>query len=303
MSESETAAKKGGSIQEAPSETAMATATLRALAAHDEREEIRGADDLAERFLTEDRKALLKEPTVRQWLLQKKITPGAYEFMIARTAFFDRIVRDALEQNFPQLVFLGAGYDSRPYRFRELVRQTRIFELDAAPTQTRKKEVLLKESIAQPAHLVLAPIDFAADDLSAVLLEAGFTRNQKALFVWEGVTYYLSAQAVDMTLAALRGISIAGSSICFDYASLSQEALSEEGSKKLRERMQSEHSAEPTQFGIPQGELVEFLADRGWGVIENLGPAEMVANFLSMKDGSIIGKPPALFSLVHAARS
>ena len=36
------------SVEHQPSETAMATATMRALAAHDEREEIRGFDYLAE---------------------------------------------------------------------------------------------------------------------------------------------------------------------------------------------------------------------------------------------------------------
>ncbi len=29
-------------------------------------------------------------------------------------AFFDHIVKSALRENIPQIVFLGAGYDSRP---------------------------------------------------------------------------------------------------------------------------------------------------------------------------------------------
>jgi methyltransferase (TIGR00027 family) len=301
MSESDGVQANARSVQDMPSETAMATATMRALAAHDERDEIRGADYLAEIFLTEDRKAPLRDPTARQWVMRNKIAPGAYEFMIARTAFFDHVARDALEQHVPQLVFLGAGYDSRPYRFRELARETKIFELDAAPTQARKKNLLCRESIAEPAHLVFAPIDFATDDLGQVLLEAGFTRTERALFVWEGVSYYLSSQAVDRTLGAVRALSIAGSSICFDYASLSTEALSEEGIKKLRELMKSDHPAEPTKFGIPQGKLTEFLATRGYEVIENLGPSEMEAKYLTLRDGSIIGKPPSLFHLVHAA--
>ena len=74
--------------------------------------------------------------------MQNKIAPGAYEFMIERTAFFDQIVRDALVRNLPQIVFLGAGYDTRPYRFKDLVLDTRIFELDAPPTQFRKRKVL-----------------------------------------------------------------------------------------------------------------------------------------------------------------
>jgi hypothetical protein len=94
---------------------------------------------------------------------------------------------------------------------------------------------------------------------------------------------------------------MAGSSICFDYASLSAEGLSEEGIKKLRELMKSDHPAEPTKFGIPQGKLTEFLATRGYEVIEDLGPSEMEAKYLTLRDGSIIGKPPSLFHLVHAA--
>ena len=44
MSESTEAEPNLRSVANQPSETAMATATLRALAAHDSREEIRGAD-------------------------------------------------------------------------------------------------------------------------------------------------------------------------------------------------------------------------------------------------------------------
>lgn len=289
------------SVHDVPSETAMATATMRALAAHDERDKIRGADHLAELFLTEDRRGPLQDPAVRQWVMKNKIAPGAYEFMIARTAFFDHVVRDALVQHVPQLVFLGSGYDSRPYRFRGLADQTEIFELDAAPTQARKKEVLRRESIPRPDHLVFAPIDFATDNLSEVLLAAGFARNGRALFVWEGVTYYLSSKAVDDTLGAVRAVSLSGSSICFDYASLSTEALSEEGIKKLGEHMKSEYPAEPTKFGIPEGKLTEFLATRGYDVLESLGPAEMEAKYLTLRDGSTMGRPPSLFSLVHAS--
>jgi methyltransferase (TIGR00027 family) len=289
------------SIEHQPSETAMATATLRAMAAHDEREEIRGPDYLAELFLTEDRKAPLKDPAVRQWVMKNRIAPGAYEFMIARTAFFDRVVRDSLLQNIPQIVLLGAGYDSRPYRFKDLARETRIFELDARPTQDRKKEVLEQAGIPFPAHLLLVPIDFNKDDLKDTLLSAGFSKDQRALFIWEGVTYYLPAQVVKSTLDAIRGMSCVGSSICFDYASLSAEALGEEGAKTIREHMKSKFSAEPTQFGIPQGKIEAFLAEHGYVVVELLTHSEMESRYLTLRDGSTVGRVPALFSLVRAA--
>jgi methyltransferase (TIGR00027 family) len=287
-------------IEHQPSETAMATATMRALAAHDEREEIRGPDYLAEMFLTEDRKRPLADPTVRQWVMKNKITPGAYEFMIARTAFFDHVVEHALRENVPQIVFLGAGYDTRPYRFKDLAQDTRIFELDTQPTQQRKKELLHQARIPIPEQLAFVPINFNTDNLKDVLFRAGFSRDQRALFVWEGITYYLSAQIVDDTLRFVRSNSPTGSSICFDYASLSLEALNEDGAKKLRQLMESDYPAEPTKFGIPQGKLDTFLSERGYEVIEHLTPSDMERKYLSLRDGSSVGKLPALFSLVHA---
>jgi methyltransferase (TIGR00027 family) len=288
------------SVEHQASETAMATATMRALAAYDEREEIRGRDSLAEIFLTEDRKRPLKDPATRAWVMKNKLTPGAYEFMLARTAFFDHIVELALRDNLPQIVFLGAGYDSRPYRFQDLIQATRIFELDAQPTQQRKQELLHQASIPIPEHLAFVPINFNTDDLQEVLVRAGYNRNQKTLFVWEGVTYYLSPQAVDDILSFIRSNSPLGSSICFDYAALSPEALSEDSAKKLRERLKSDHPAEPTRFGIREGELESFLSERGYHIIEHLTPQEMEQKYLTLRDGSSAGMLPALFRLVHA---
>jgi methyltransferase (TIGR00027 family) len=301
MSTSQGADVSKRSVEHQPSETALATATMRALGAHDEREEIRGSDYLAEIFLPEDRKAQLRDLKVRQWVMKNKVAPGAYEFMIARTAFFDHVVRDALLRNTAQIVLLGAGYDSRPYRFKELLKETRMFELDAPPTQLRKKEVLERSGIRMPDHLAFVPIDFTRDSLEDVLPAAGFSRVERALFVWEGVTYYLSAKVVDNTLGVIRTISPSGSSICFDFASLSTEALSEEGAKILREHMKSNHPAEPTKFGIPQGKVGTFLTKRGYAIIDHLSASEMEARYLTLRDGSTVGKVPALFSLVHAA--
>jgi methyltransferase (TIGR00027 family) len=301
MSESTKVDPNLRSVENQPSEPAMATATLRALAAHDSREEIRGADTFAEIFLTEDRKNPLKDITKRQWLMQNKIAPGAYEFMIARTAFFDQIVKDALVQNLPQIVFLGAGYDTRPYRFKDLMQGTRIFELDAPPTQFCKREVLKNNAIAMPHELKFVPIDFRQENLQKVLLDAGFSRDKPALFVWEGVTYYLSSDTVDETLSAVRELSSRGGSICLDYASLSTEAFSEEGARKLHEHLKTNHPGEPTKFGIPRGTLESFLGERGYGVIECLCSSDMDTKYLTLRDGTLVGKVPTLFSLVHAA--
>jgi methyltransferase (TIGR00027 family) len=273
---------------------------MRAMAAHDPREEVRGTDTLAELFLTEEQKAPLWDAKIREWVMKNKITPGAYEFMIARTAFCDEMVRKALAGKTSQIVLLGAGYDTRPYRFAHLLGAARVFEVDAQPTQLHKRETLERRGVQIPAGVQYVPIDFATDDLENVLLAAGFSKEKTALFLWEGVTYYLSKETVDRTLRAVRALSVPGSSICFDFASLSPEALSEDGAKKLRQQMSSNHAAEPTRSGIPQGMLEGFLSRRGFSVEEILGPGEMEARYLTLRDGSTIGRVPALFNLVLA---
>jgi methyltransferase (TIGR00027 family) len=291
------------SIEYQPSETAMAAVFLRALAWYDEREEVKGPDYLAEAFLSEGRKRPLKDPTARRWVIKNKVTPGMYEFMIARTAFFDDVVQQALRVDIPQVVFLGAGYDTRPYRFKDLIHDSKIFELDAQPTQQRKKEILHQANIPIPEQLVFVPINFQINNLKETLLGAGFSRDQKALFVWEGVTYYLSAGIVESTLSFIRTNSPTGSSLCFDYAALWPERLNVSEAKKLSERMKSRYSAEPTKFGIAQGKLASFLSERGYDIIEHLTPNEMQSKYLTLHDGSSVGILPPHLCLVHASVS
>ncbi len=279
--------------------TAMATAFMRALAAHDPGIASEEKDGLAEIFLDEEHKKPLMDPVARTWVMKNRLTPGAYEFMIARTAFFDQIFRKALQAPVGQIVLLGAGYDSRPYRFGEHIQKTRIFELDQAETQQRKKDCLLRAKIPISSRIRFVPVNFETDDWGRELGSAGYLPREQTLFLWEGVTYYLSSEAVDRMLAFVGSNSPAGSFLAFDYACLSEATLNEDQARDLRERMRSQYSGERTRFGIPAGEIESFMTARGFGIIEHLTADEMSERFLAGQ-GNAAGKVPSLFCLVHA---
>lgn len=181
-------------LKEQASGTAMDTAFMRALAACDPRKEIAGGDQLAEIFLDDERRKPLKDPAIRAWIMRNKLTPGAYEFMIVRTAYMDEVVKKALNENIGQIVFLGAGYDSRPYRFRSLIQDTVLFELDTRLTQERKKACLQRAQVEVPDRVRFVPVNFEAADLQARLAEAGYCPAKSGLFIWEGVSYYLTPE-------------------------------------------------------------------------------------------------------------
>ncbi len=281
--------------------TASATAFMRALGAHDPRPEVQGKDYLAECFLEEDQKKPLHDPALRQWVIVNKLARGAYEFMLARTAFFDAIVERALRENTAQVVWLGAGYDSRPYRFADCLQDTQLFELDAEATQRRKQVCLHQAGVAIPKQVHFVAIDFETQDLRESLLRAGFSPEKKTLFVWEGVTYYLKAETVDKVLAFVRSNAPSGSSICFDYAALSDEALKAREVKDLRLLLQAQYADEPRRFGIRAGQIETFLAERGFEIVEHLAAAEMTQKYLAKGAQVKLDPVPSLFCLVHAA--
>lgn len=291
------------SVETGPSETAMGAATLRFLATLDPREEIAGPDILAEIFIPEDRKAPLRDPSTRQWVIKNRIPPGMYEFLIARTAFFDQVVQQALRDNIPQIVFLGAGYDSRSYRFRELIRDTRIFELDIQPTQQRKMALLHQAGVPIPAQLVFVSINFNTDNIEDSLYRAGFEKNKKSLFVWEGVTPYLSEKVIEETLSIIASVSPAGSRIGFDYESQLPGLSGDEDVKRIRNYMRSRHADEPVLFGIEKGKIESFLSSRGYQIVDQLSSTDMERRYLPLHDGTLAGKIPVLFSLVLASVS
>jgi len=286
----------GKTVEHEPSKTAMGTASLRALAAVDE--EVKGPDTIAEIFLTEDRRQALKNPTEAKPAFSRNIIPGMYEFLIARTAFFDSLVERAFREGTPQVVFLGAGYDTRPYRFKDLIKKSRIFELDAPPTQQRKLEILKSNGIFFPPGLVFVPINFNTDDFMANLSKAGFDKDLETLFIWEGVSYYLPPEVVDETLRSITSCP-PGSSVAFDYSSYSLEKLLDEKVRSMREMHKSKYEGEPVKFGIKDGGIRQFLSARGYQICAHLTAEEMQEKYLSYR-GAPQEKIPVIFCVVQA---
>ena len=175
-------------IKQKPSETALMGALHRAIANKENGSQILGSDNLAEFFLPLHYKFFIGFKKIRANSKNKlnKVLPGMHEYVIARTAFFDSLFIEALNSRIPQIVLLGAGYDSRAYRFAKLNTATKIFELDIATTQNRKMKSLIKARIDIPKNVELVPIDFNNESLHKVLEKAGYNRHERTLFLWKG---------------------------------------------------------------------------------------------------------------------
>jgi methyltransferase (TIGR00027 family) len=198
--------------------------------------------------------------------------PDARAAGIARTKWIDDEVTQALEIA-TQLVLLGAGFDTRAYRLLSAQRVI-SFELDHPETSRVKQAVLHQEIAKSSKHVRFVPIDFNRQSLSEVLAQPDFDTRRPACFVWEGVTNYLTAEAVD---GVLRQIAQAapGSVLLFTY--IHRDAMDRPetffGAKKLKSKLQS--YGEPWTFGLDPEEVKEYLAARGLRLIKDFSVAEI----------------------------
>ncbi len=295
--------KKG--VEQKPSETAIFAALYRAVANIEFKNERFGSDYLAEYFLPSHFKFFIKFKKIRVNFKNKidKLTPGGYEYSLARTAFFDSVFIDALNKNIPQIVLLGAGYDTRAYRFEKLNNATKIIEIDIATTQNRKKKCLRKAQIDIPKHVTLVPINFNKESLKNVLEKAGYKNNEKTLFIWEGVSYYLEPESVDATLEFVNNSSHNESVIAFDYAiSISEENINNYyGVKEFAQTWRKHRSNELFRFAIDEGKIGFFLEQRGLKMVDHLDNKEIEKTFLLNENGSLIGQITGAFRFAMAS--
>ena len=269
--------------------TAGFTCFTRACAVREDISRFRGSDDMAQIFLPAFASVILHVPFLRRVFMHKVAPSGIYEYVIARTKIFDRYFLEALQDGVSQIVILGAGMDTRALRFAAQNMGTRIFEVDQPGVQQSKLQILRRKNVLMPVELVFVPMDFNTQDLGLKLAAAGFKTNQRTLFLWEGVCMYLQADAVDRMLAFIHGAAGQDSMIVFDYvlASVLRKEHKLYGEEQIYTTVAG--TGEGWRFGIEEGMLGPFLAQRGYHLLKHYTSQDMQREFLTGEDGSMFG--------------
>jgi len=226
--------------------------------------------------------------------------PGTSGFIVARTRSIDDYLQTCLDNGISQLVILGAGLDSRAYRFEQLRERGKVFEVDHPATQQEKRKILSRIFKEWPKHVIFVPIDFNEESLEK-LHSFGYDRQRKTLFIWEGVTYYLTADAVNRTLEFIIRESSEGSTIIFDYVYTSALMAAHKRGEIARMQRYGRFTGEPLTFGIEEGKVSEFLGERGYIGIENVTGEDLKRRYFT---GINQNRPIApIYAIAHATVS
>jgi methyltransferase (TIGR00027 family) len=213
--------------------------------------------------------------------------PGARTSAVARTRFIDDALGRGLGSGIEQVVLLGAGFDARAYRLAG-IEKCRVFEVDHPDTLARKRAAIERTLTQVPKHVTYVPTDFNERRIDDVMADAGFDPALRTFVIWEGVTNYLTEDAVDATLR-WSARAAPGSHVLFTYVDrrVLDDPRSFHGTKKLFATLSD--AGEKWTFGLDPGELAQFVAARGLVLEQNVGAAEYRAMYFGRSARKMVG--------------
>ena len=186
-----------------------------------------------------------------------------------RLLMFDKIMEKFVDE-MEQIVIPGAGFDLIALHFTK-GKKVKVFELDQVKTLNVKVETLKKAGIKHD-WITYIPVDYSNESWVDKLLEAGFDKTKKTLFLWQSVSLFLEDDIVKETLRKMADLCVDGSIIAQDLYSkayiLGEISKTVKRSSSLMGRM-----GEPWIFGIdmsndPKAAVESFLRECGLKMTE-----------------------------------
>jgi methyltransferase (TIGR00027 family) len=240
------------------------------------------SDRFALRILDDETLATLDEVGANPALRAMRL------FIAARSRFSEDSLTASVARGVRQVVVLGAGLDTFALRNPHAGLGVRVFEVDYPATQGWKRERLKQADIAMPSSLTFAPVDFERQSLADGLIAAGFRVDRPAFFQWLGVTMYLTREAVTTTLDFIAGVPEA--EVVFDYAEPFGNYPADRRAVIMAIAEGAAARGEPWLSFFDCPELAEMLRNKGFGIVEDLGIAELSERFYgALKQGVRIG--------------
>lgn len=213
--------------------------------------------------------------TVLQSALDRQL-PGTYGGMVCRTRYLDDVVTASLSTGIRNIVIVGAGLDTRPYRLE--LSAARVFELDLPAMIEAKKKRVTQALGGLPGHVTYIAIDFDSEDLGGALTRGGLDPQARLILVLEGVTQYIRKQAVESILQyvarAPRGSEVVFTYVPKEVIDGTSKAFGADEGAKIGRRYH-------WVSGFDRAQLSGDLSRLGLDLVEDVGATDYQARYLA----------------------
>ncbi len=193
----------------------MSVAEWRHIQSIHEIDELRNPDALVKYFFPPLRRWRLS------WLGQKKLsilrTDPFYDYLLARTKYYDGVFLDAISENMQYIINVGCGNDTRSHRFEQVLKQkgVKVLECDQSEAISNKQRIANQRWAF--GHIEYLPIDLNDDTWPDFDHWLGRNNNGKALVMMEGVSPYVNFETFGRFLSLLARKLPTGSRVAYDF--------------------------------------------------------------------------------------
>jgi methyltransferase (TIGR00027 family) len=196
---------------------------------------------------------------------------GALSSGTARTKFIDDLLIQTVQRGVQQVLILGAGFDTRALRL-ETLKKIHFIEVDYPATSKFKLEKL-KAAGQLPNNVRYLQLDFNKESLDDLTQKSEIDFRKPTTILWEGVTNYLTQEAIDKTFEFTRRFA-ADFFIIFTYVHkhVFGNPQSFKGTENLFENLKQ--NEEHWTFGFEPSELSSYLEKYGLTLSDDKGATE-----------------------------
>jgi methyltransferase (TIGR00027 family) len=157
--------------------------------------------------------------------------------------------------------------------------RVKVVEFDLPSVQEEKKKKLQKHFGRLSENVTFVPTDFDTQSLECILTGTAFDPSKRVVFIWEGVTQYISEEAVRRTLAFV-GNSAPGSILMFTYVlkSVVERRSGIPGADRLMDLVAKNNA--PWLFGLESSNVPSFLKPFHLSLTADVGNADYQTTYL-----------------------
>ena len=202
-------------------------------------------------------------------IVERQLAPS----VLARSAFCERAIDNAVRIGCRQVALFACGYDTFAFRTRD--ERLRVFALDRPEMIEDLWRRAERAKLTSACRVEYVGCDLSRPGWTDALIRAGFDAAQPSFGSLLGISYYLSKAEFTRLVGAIASMARAGSSLCLDYPQ------AEGGPEAGRSRALAAAAGEAMKARYSYGELEALLAEAGFLIYEHLDAAEATEAFFA----------------------
>lgn len=181
--------------------------------------------------------------------------------VLARSAFCEQALDNAILLGCKEYVIFAAGYDT--YSFRTNADNLLIFELDLPEIIADKKNRVQTAGLIERCKTVYIPCNLSERSWVKSLVDHGFNKHNPCFGSLLGISYYLTKNDLKILLEDISELWCEGSSICFDYPTY------DEGIESVKNQELAHGAGEQMLAKYTYAEIESLLSDCGFLIYEH----------------------------------